>query len=229
MYWSEKETKAYSVPLDVVDLLFKIDCPCLPLDHAAALAEAVVGVLPWLADETLAAIHPLYGASSGNGWQRPDTDGFLQLSKRSRFILRLPQERIADAEALCGQTLDIAGLLLRLGPAHSRALSAQTTVFARQVRAEPTDTEDEFIEKSAAQLRRMGITLRKLLCGKAATINTANGPLFTRSLMLAELEPEHSVLLQQRGLGPDRLLGCGLFLPHKDIAPVVTGNEDKYM
>ncbi|MDE0301598.1 MAG: type I-MYXAN CRISPR-associated protein Cas6/Cmx6, partial [Gammaproteobacteria bacterium] len=36
------------------------------------------------------------------------------------------------------------------------------------------------------------------------------------------LDPEQSVNLQRQGLGPERLLGCGLFLPHKSIAPVAT-------
>jgi CRISPR/Cas system CSM-associated protein Csm4 (group 5 of RAMP superfamily) len=38
--------------------------------------------------------------------------------------------------------------------------------------------------------------------------------------MLADLAVEESVRLQQRGLGPGRTLGCGLFLPHKDINEV---------
>ena len=42
----------------------------------------------------------------------------------------------------------------------------------------------------------------------------------TRSLMLADMEVEDSVKLQQHGLGPWRQLGCGLFIPHKDISEV---------
>jgi hypothetical protein len=36
-------------------------------------------------------------------------------------------------------------------------------------------------------------------------------------LMIADLEIEESVRLQQSGLGPYRHLGCGVFIPHKDI------------
>ena len=39
-----------------------------------------------------------------------------------------------------------------------------------------------------------------------------------RSLMLAGLGLEQSLLLQRSGLGAGRTLGCGLFIPHKDIA-----------
>jgi hypothetical protein len=38
--------------------------------------------------------------------------------------------------------------------------------------------------------------------------------------MVADLEPEQSVLLQQAGLGDGREFGCGLFIPHKGIKPV---------
>jgi hypothetical protein len=38
--------------------------------------------------------------------------------------------------------------------------------------------------------------------------------------MVAELQAEQSVRLQQMGLGDGRTFGCGLFLPHKGIAAV---------
>jgi CRISPR/Cas system CSM-associated protein Csm4 (group 5 of RAMP superfamily) len=38
--------------------------------------------------------------------------------------------------------------------------------------------------------------------------------------MLADLELEESLKLQEAGLGPGRKLGCGLFLPQKGIKPV---------
>jgi CRISPR-associated endoribonuclease Cas6 len=41
-----------------------------------------------------------------------------------------------------------------------------------------------------------------------------------RSLMLADLAVDESVKLQQQSLGTDRKLGCGLFVPHKDIREV---------
>jgi hypothetical protein len=38
--------------------------------------------------------------------------------------------------------------------------------------------------------------------------------------MVADLEAEESVALQQQGLGQGRMLGCGLFVPHKGIDTV---------
>ena len=64
-----------------------------------------------------------------------------------------------------------------------------------------------------------------MICGRSGEISGANGSLFTRALMVADLSPEESVSLQQQGLGDDRLLGCGLFVPHKGIDAVYSMQE----
>ena len=40
------------------------------------------------------------------------------------------------------------------------------------------------------------------------------------SVMLHGLTPEQSLQVQALGLGQARLLGCGLFTPHKSVDPV---------
>jgi hypothetical protein len=43
--------------------------------------------------------------------------------------------------------------------------------------------------------------------------------------MLAGLTREQSLLLQQSGLGAGRKLGCGLFIPHKDIGDLQSRSD----
>jgi hypothetical protein len=38
--------------------------------------------------------------------------------------------------------------------------------------------------------------------------------------MIADLRKSESVTLQEKGIGDYRLLGCGLFVPQKDIVSV---------
>ena len=57
-----------------------------------------------------------------------------------------------------------------------------------------------------------------MLCGRAAAIATPTRVYEARSLMLAGLALGQSFALQRHGLGEERKLGCGLFIPHKDIA-----------
>lgn len=228
MYWREPPAvDRYHVPDEVVDVAFSIACAQLPLDHAHALFEAVAAALPWLADEPAAGIHPIHGAASGNGWYRPDaTRGdVLNLAKRTRLVLRLPRERVQDAAALSGNTLLVDGHAMSVGAYRVRALSTQTTLFARFVVDAAQRGEDAFAAELVDELRDCGITVHKLLCGREHSISTPAKPLRTRSVMLADLDVAHSVRLQQLGAGPGRQLGCGLFIPHKDIGAPQGGDD----
>jgi hypothetical protein len=77
-----------------------------------------------------------------------------------------------------------------------------------------------FMREAQSLLADMGIRPKKMLCGMEHVIATPDRNIRARSLMLADLGVEESVRLQQRGLGPGRTLGCGLFLPHKNINEV---------
>ncbi len=222
MYWEEtKPAHDFIVPDDVVDLAFGIACRCLPVDHLHALARAVHEALPWFAAEPWAGLHPIHVADSGNGWMRPENpEDLLYLSGRTRLVLRLSKERVADARTLIGRTLDVGGHPLRVERATVRPLSVSTTIFSRYVVAGEEQNEQGFIEQAVTRLQAAGIRPKKLLCGKERFIRTPPEAIRTRSLMLAELELGESIALQQRGLGPLRQLGCGLFIPHKDIAAV---------
>jgi CRISPR-associated protein Cas6 len=223
MYWQEtKEPEQTVVPDDVVDMAYGISCRTLPVDHAYALSEALQEALPWLGEEDQAGMHPIHVAESGNGWIRPqEADALLHLSRRTKLVLRVPKHRVGDAEALVGQTLNVAGNELSINKVNLRPLSQITTIFSRYVAADHDGGREEvFLEAMVGQLNEMGIYPKKMLCGIAKEIATPDGPIHTRSLMIAELQTEESIHLQQEGLGPHRLLGCGLFLPHRDIKEV---------
>jgi len=224
MYWNDDTDKkaGFAVPDDVVDVSFRIACPTLPLDHAHSLSSALLQVLPWLEEEAYAGIHLIHGAASGNGWFRPeDTENeLLHLSKRTRMRLRVPRERLQDAQALSGQSLDIEGHTLEVGKSEVSLLSSLPTLFSRYVITREELDETQFLQEVAGQLEALDIPCRKMLGGITHTMRFPDGALFTRSLMVADLEPEQSVRLQQVGLGEGRVIGCGLFLPHKGINPV---------
>jgi len=222
VYWTEKTTEEhFVVPDDVVDVAFRITCRALPVDHLQALSNALAEALPWFPDEPRAGLHPVHGADSGNGWMRPENpDDLLYLSARTPLVLRLPRERVGETDALIGQTLDVRGHGLRVERATMRPLVAIQTVFARYVVTQEGQDESAFLAQAADALAELGIRPKKMLCGRETAVRTTDGVIRTRSLMLAELALPDSVRLQQTGLGPRRHMGCGLFIPHKDIAPV---------
>jgi CRISPR-associated protein Cas6 len=229
MFWEENsERKQFKVPDTIVDVVFGIDCRCLPVEHTHALSAALRAALPWLDEEQDAGIHMIHGAESGNGWMRPDSsqgDALLHLSRRTKLELRVPKERVADTRALSGATLDVGGYPLKVNAAQVRLLSNITILFSRYVVDDARQDEDSFLRASSAQLKAFGVRCGKMLCGRSHEIDLPGERLFTRSLMLAELSVQDSILMQQKGLGRGRTLGCGLFLPHKDIKAVGGGDE----
>jgi CRISPR-associated protein Cas6 len=222
MYWQETtEQRRYVVPDDVVDVAFAISCRALPVDHAWALSEAVTAVLPWMVEDPRAGVHTIHVADSGNGWMRPQApDDLLYLSRRTRLVLRVPRERIDDTHSLSGKTLDVASQRLQVDRGTVRLLSEVTTIFARYIVTEDDDSESAFLVTMDAQLKRLGIRPKKMLCGIERAVQAPGHRIRTRSLMLADLTVEESVRLQQEGLGPLRHRGCGLFIPHKGIHEV---------
>lgn len=222
MFWQEeKKTERYVVPDEVVDVAFQIACRTLPVDHAWALSEAVCAVLPWLENEPGAGVHTIHVADSGNGWVRPEGAGdLLYLSRRTKLVLRLPRARLDDAQALVGRRLDVAGHALAIEKAALKPLSPVTTLFARYVVSAAGQDENAFLAAAVRELNALGIQPKKLLCGIEKALGAPDGPIRTRSLMVADLAVPESIALQQRGLGPLRHRGCGLFLPHKDIKEV---------
>ena len=218
MYWEEDTKTTNAVTDDIVDVVFGISCRVLPVDHADALSKALRKELSWLDDEPHAAVHTIHVAASGNGWYRPDSpDQMLHPSRRTKLSLRIPRHRIDDVKSLTGKTLDIDGNALTIKEMTQKSLSDITTVFSRYIVVESAKDEMEFLNEIVASLKEMGIKPKKMLCGKEDKLRIDDGELTTRSLMIADLTMEESLLLQQQGLGSHRLMGCGIFLPHKDI------------
>jgi CRISPR-associated protein Cas6 len=203
---------------EIVDAAFAIECRSLPVDHAFALSQAIQAALPWFADEPQAGLHTVHGAASGAGWKRPEgEDAVLQLSHRTRLVLRLPERRLQDAAALAGRTLDIGGWPMRVGQLSARPLLRIASLFSRSVIFEGSMDETEFLAAAAEGLRALGIETSTMLCGRDVTLATPQRTHRTRSLMVTVATPAQSLELQRHGLGEARKLGCGLFIPHKDV------------
>lgn len=223
MFWNEdKKTEEYVIPDDIVDLSFDIKCKCLPLEHMQPLSETLCAALPWLKDEKLAGIHPINGAESGNGWERSnDPNELIYLSRRQKMTLRLPKTQLVSAESLVGQTLNVDGYDIEVGKSSIKKLSDLPTAFCRSIMINEQMEENDFLQWAYDELKALDISVKKMLAGKERIVKLPDSSeRITRSLMLAELERAESVRLQQHGLGEGRKLGCGIFMPQKDIKAV---------
>lgn len=198
-------------PSPLVDLAFALQGRSLPRHHRATLAQALLQQLPWLAEEPLSGVHPLKLAHT----QGPQA----WLSNRTRLVLRLPRQRLPQAQSLAGAELAVGPQTVRvMGPGQVRELQPHGTLYAHLVAAE-REAEPDFLADMDQALQQLGISARRL-CGRQQL--SAEGPrsVLGYSLMLDGLHAAHAQRLMEHGLGPHRLWGCGLFVPHKSAAAV---------
>lgn len=194
----------------VVDAVFPIEGQTLPRDHAQPLQQILCSQWPWLDTDDLAGIHPIKLVQG--------SDDQALLSQRARLVLRVAARRIDELLASAPIELNLAGHRVRLGAPQLRQLQPHATLYAYKVAANNAD-EISFMASVERELAELGIAGQRV-CGKRQSMLLAGGVLNTFSLMLHALPAEQSLRLQQRGLGPHRLLGCGIFVPHKSAAAV---------
>lgn len=226
MLWEDENKATEFVPAEkVVDLSFKINCKQLPTMHAWELSQALYEILPWLVEEPEAGIHQIHGATTGNGWERPSDDELMCLSRRTRMNLRVPKTRAEATLSLVGKKIDVAGHELEIGEAIEKPLIPLGTLFSRYVVVPDGLDEEGFLQWLIEALAQRDIHLRKMLCGISHTIHTPDSALETRSLMIADLDKQTSIALQEQGIGEHRHLGCGILMPHKGIKAVGESEE----
>jgi CRISPR-associated protein Cas6 len=191
-----------------IDMSFALAGTRLPAEYAAALAAAVGTALPWFAGEPLAGIHPLRAAAS--------TQGMLVLARRARLVLRVPAARTRESVALCGRTLEVAGERVTIGEAAEHALAPSGTLYAHRV---VTGARDELAFHADVERWRVETGIRcEFISGRPRRVATAGHEAVGFGLALHGLSAADSLRVQVEGIGADRRLGCGIFVPHKAIA-----------
>lgn len=191
----------------VVDVQFELSGVSVPVDNGYALYRALSELMPWIPGEDLVGIHTIHAPEPGLSK--------IILNRRARLTVRIPSARTQDLLALTGQHILVDGVQLLVGVGKIRPLTRHTPLFAHCV-CTGSDDEIDFAADIIRLLDEMEIDSR-FICGRRQTIQTADGMASGYSLMLHGLPVEHSMLVQQRGLGNYRKIGCGIFIPHKSI------------
>jgi len=223
--WQETTDSQQPLRARMTDVVFRIDCRQLHVDHAAALANAVCEYVPRIKESNFSGIHPIHVAGSQNGWERPeDSAEFLLLSKRTRFRIRTESEFAEQLMAkLNGVTLDVDGMPLLINSAHIKSITPSNTLFSRYAYFEAEKNiadESAFVQRIIDYCHSVEFAPTKILCGRVHSIKTNKGLRVTRSVMLADVPTKASIVLQDTGLGDGRTMGCGLLIPHKDTSAV---------
>ena len=225
-YWNENIEPEYVIPDNVLDIAFKMSRAEIPVDHAWQLSSVIHNLLPWFSNTSFCGVHPIHGAGSANGWERPLDSEKLYLSARTRLLLRIPQDRVFQTRAILeDQLLECQDFSIQLGKAAEKPLFPHETLYCRNILCSENMSEDDFITSCVLQLSKLGIKPQKLICGLPGKVRKPDGIQFCRSLLLADLSREDSMRLQHHGIGELRIFGFGVFVPYKSIAPVFTDSD----
>ncbi len=215
-----------------VELNFGVVGKTLPADHGYGLYSAIAKQYPKLHDLEGLALNTIFG--------NPNRNGEIELTERSRLSIRCPSDSIMAVLSLAGTQIGLGKHTLRLSTPEIRQLRAFSELKARLVVIKhPSEKFDEvtpdwFLDACDRQLKALGINAsvgiplndadeparkamrikRKeegLQKGKQREANYVIG----YSVIVANLLPEDSLLLQAKGIGGKRKMGCGYFVPYR--------------
>ena len=223
--WEEEDQIQIKDTSRMIDVAFKIQCKTLPYDHACELSKAITNNMPWLLQDKLIGIHTLHGPESGNGWVRSEKEEIF-LSKRTRLVLRVARTDTDKAKELEDSCINVLENDIKIGKSNTKAFLVVRDLICRFVLCDKDQPEEDFLLDIRKELSSHGVPIKKAICGKAKSITINGKNRFTRSLMIADLSKENSILLQDTGVGDGRIFGCGIFLPHKSIDAVSGFKED---
>ncbi len=224
MFWSDDtEVEKKIISREIIDVSIHLSCKLLPSDHIFELSNALIKLMPWLKADPQISIQQLYLPASGNGWQRraQSVDELVHLSKRTRLKIRLPSKYIKQIQLLVDKEIQVSDFVIKFGKIKELKLSASEILVSRFVHIPDCDDDEEkFLGIAFEQLKQKNIIVKKMLCGKTTQLNFNGKNILTRSLMLADLSTENSLIIQESGIGDFYLYGCGLFIPQKGIKAI---------
>lgn len=196
-----------AVDVPAIDIRFGLTGDRLPTDYAWPLFEALAARLPWLATEPGAGVHPLRTLPAG--------EGEVLLAQRTKLVLRVPQSRSDDALSLARTQLTVGGHALSVGMGAPRALVPSATIAAQRV-ASPAPDVTAFEGEVADALAARGVAAR-VIAGRARRSQSGSRLTVGYAVTLHGLRAEDSLRVQREGVGGERALGWGVFVPAKTI------------
>lgn len=190
----------------MLDLVFDLAGESLPAGYPFPLWDELARLAPRLAADDRVGVLPMKAAESRDR---------LLLTKRAKLVLRLPQELMDAASLLNGARLELEGGELLLGGMKMRELQPYPTLHAPL--AAGAEDETVFMEAVQARFDALGVSANTI-CGMRRTLSDGRRSISGYSLVVHDLGPEASLLLQGAGMGEGGRYGCGIFMPYKVIS-----------
>ena len=206
-----------------LDILFRVIGTEVPSDHGYALYGALSRILEteedqWMHGNPHIGLHTVRGTPLGNGRRL--------IGPNARLGLRLPSDLLPRSLTLAGKSLDLDGCKLRVGVSETRALVPAATLHCRIATTKNGNDSTRFDAEIARQLAALGIQGKVFRVPEGSGGSDGRDPsrrifrvkskrIVGYSVLATELTAEESILLQERGLGGRRRMGCGVFVPSR--------------
>ncbi len=206
----------------ILDLSFPLTGLGLPADHGYPLYAALSAAEPELHRRVDYGVHPVAGL--------PLPGRRLQLTPRSRLVVRTPAGLLGLLVRLGGRTLVVGEDRVTLGAPQIQALRPAPALRSRLVVIRGFTEPEPFLEAARRQLEALGcqgelelarprrpVRLEGRTPGRSGpvrrTLRIRDREVVGYAVVVRGLDPEGSLRLQERGLGGRRRFGCGLMVP----------------
>jgi CRISPR-associated protein Cas6 len=203
------------VMLPYVELSFGVIGETLPADHGYGLYSAIVHLCPQVHEREGLSILTIAGI--------PDRKGKIFLTERSHLRIRLPYDCMPMVYHLAGKQLSIGSHSIRLRIPQIFTLYPGSRLRARIVTIKNHQEPESFLEAARLQLAALGVVGEVIVPldveGKPArkTIKIKNYSVVGFGVEVSGLSEEDSIKLQISGLGGKHRMGCGVFVPMKEL------------
>jgi CRISPR-associated protein Cas6 len=187
-----------------IELRFPVIGTAMPSDHGYAMYSAISRLVPEAHQADWLAVETVPGTARG--------DGGIHINERARLRMRMPQDHLALMLKLAGKRLEVDGYGVRLGVPQTFLLQPSSALYARCVTIKKFMEPDPFLEAVRRKLDEMGVQGEPAV-GPRRVLRVGNHTVVGFALAVGELSDEHSILLQEQGLGGRRHMGCGIFNP----------------
>jgi CRISPR-associated protein Cas6 len=194
----------------------------LPADHAYPLFAGLCRILPVLHETQEVGILPVNGLLVG--------DRRIRVVPSSRLVIRAPEAMVPELLNLAGQVLHVGGSSLVIGPPRVEPLKPRAVLWSRLVTIKGYTDPERFLAAATRQLEALGVRGRPALLPRQRpapfegrvggrgpwvrrTVRVGDRTIVGYAVFVDGLSAEDSLLLQERGLGGRRHLGCGIFVP----------------
>ena len=210
----------------VFDLSFRLTGSYIPYDHGYSLYSSLSTLHPTLHNAEWLAIHPIHGLQV-----RSRT---LKLTERSRLRFRVPADFLSLLLPLAGRRLVLidgeSTFTLNVGVPELQQLRPKPDLFSRCVTIKLSAAEKDdrppnremFLAAIRGQMRQLNIEGELLIDDKQDSkghdvsrrvIHIKQQTIVGYSVRVSGLSEEHSLKLQEVGIGGRRRMGCGIFNP----------------